>query len=459
VQVQASRRTDRHEPCDPTSIERGVRQHLADKVTGNLAGIWLLLAEHLRLKTWDLLCQWTQQPSERLDPRLALQLVHEAALCSNGVRANRTLHSRGGFELSNGLPFVASDATMHFMLAERTVQDSMSLQLALGKLRRASGDFKGRLLAIDPHRVKSYSKRRMRRHWDKGDQAPLKMAQTFWILDAETHQPVCFTTATATRTAGQAAIELLSMAEEILQPSAGQTLVLADTEHYSAELVDYVQLRPGFDILLPVPNKHYEQKRLRRIPEEQFTPRWAGFATAKLPHRFAKGSGRTCYRFVERSGERPEDWYFRGFISSDDRDEVEAMSTHYPERWHVEEFFNANQDLGWDRAGTMNLNIRYGQMTMALIAQAVLQQLKNRIGAPYSTWDAHHLAQDLFFRLEGDVRVTHGKGDTILVTYYNAPNAEQLRHCYEDLPKKLADEGVNPEIPWLCNFKLDFRFR
>ena len=50
----------------------------ADKVTGNLAGIWLLLAEHLRLKTWDLLCRWTRQPSERAEPRLALQLVHEA---------------------------------------------------------------------------------------------------------------------------------------------------------------------------------------------------------------------------------------------------------------------------------------------------------------------------------------------------------------------------------------------
>ena len=36
----------------------------------------------------------------------------------------------------------------------------------------------------------------------------------------------------------------------------------------------------------------------------------------------------------------------------------------------MEEFFNAHQALGWDRAGTCNLNIRYGQMTMALVAQA-----------------------------------------------------------------------------------------
>jgi hypothetical protein len=34
----------------------------------------------------------------------------------------------------------------------------MQLQVALGKIRRASGHFEGKLLAIDPHRVRSYSK-------------------------------------------------------------------------------------------------------------------------------------------------------------------------------------------------------------------------------------------------------------------------------------------------------------
>jgi hypothetical protein len=42
----------------------------------------------------------------------------------------------------------------------------------------------------------------------------------------------------------------------------------------------------------------------------------------------------------------------------------------------VEEFFNAHQKLGWKKAGTLNLNIRYGQMTMALIAQAAIHSFK-----------------------------------------------------------------------------------
>ena len=58
--------------CDPLSIQRGVRQRLADKISDNMAGLWLLVPEHLRLGTWDLLRAWTGQASERMEPRLAL---------------------------------------------------------------------------------------------------------------------------------------------------------------------------------------------------------------------------------------------------------------------------------------------------------------------------------------------------------------------------------------------------
>jgi len=71
-----------------------------------------------------------------------------------------------------------------------------------------------------------------------------------------------------------------------------------------------------------------------------------------------------------------------------------------------------------------------------------------------SRWDVDHLAKDLFHRLEGDVCVTD---DTILVTYYNAP--EGLRSHYENLPEKLTEENIEPTVPGLYNYQLDFRFR
>jgi hypothetical protein len=430
---------------------------LADKVSGDLAGIWLLVAEHLRLGTWDLLCGWTGQSTARVEPRLALQLLHEAAVCTAGIRAERTLHSRGGFELANGLPFVASDPAMHELLDAHPIADSRRLQLALGKLRRASGHFVGKLLAIDPDRVQSYSKRRMQQRAETGAEAQ-KRAQTFWLLDVDTHQPVCFTTATTSQSVVAATPELLLLASEILSPEPGASLVLADAEHFAGELIDDVHLRTRFELLVPIPNRPAFRRKMAALPAEQFHRRWAGFATAKLPYAMhnCRGPRGTYWQFIERYGECPDTWRFKGFLSTTDRDEVDTLTVDFPKRWHVEEFFNAHQALGWHRAGTMNLHIRYGQMTLALLAQAVIYQLRQRLGAPYASWDANHLARDLFFALEGDVRVTD---DTILVTYYNAPDTPQLRAAYEHLPEKLRRENVAPEIPWLYNYKLDFRFR
>lgn len=456
IETQRTRRHTRTERCDPASIERGVRQLLAEKVQGNLLGLWLLTAEHLRLGTWDLLCGWTGRPTERIEPRLGLQLVHEAAICTSGFRSDRSLTQGGGFELANGLPFVASDTAMHELLAEHTIRDAVRLQVALGKIRRASGHFRGKLVAIDPHRVVSYSKRHMRLHAKKKSKRPTKVAQTFWALDADTQQPLCFTTATASRTVAGATPPLLDIASSILDPQSDPALVLADSEHFNAELADDVHRRSGFDLLVPMPSQPTMVKHLKSIPAEQFQPRWAGYATAKLPYQMTRSETGPFYQFVQRSGERPEDWRFKAFLSTTDRDEVDALTLEFPKRWHVEEFFNANQSLGWKRAGTMNLNIRYGQMTMALIAQAVIHQLRTRLGEPFCGWDADHLAKDFFRGLDGDVRVNE---DTIIVTYYNAPNESQLREHYEDLPRKLSAENIDPHIPWLYNFKLDFRFR
>lgn len=159
---------------------------------------------------------------------------------------------------------------------------------------------------------------------------------------------------------------------------------------------------------------------------------------------------------MQRFGERPTTWHWTAFLCTAPRNELEALTRDYPQRWHIEEFCNDHQALGWDRAGTQNLNIRYGHRTMALLAQAVLRRLRQRVGEPVATWEASHLARALLQGLEGEVRVSD---ETIVVTYYNAPQTEQLRQHYEGLPQKLRAENVNPALPWLYNYKLDFRFR
>jgi hypothetical protein len=456
VQSRYTRARTRRERADPASIERGVRQLLADKVSGHLVGVWLLVAEHLRLGTWDLLRTWTGKAAESVEPRLAMQMINEAALCTTGIRSDRTLTNRGGFELANGLPFIGSDVAIHNLLASHTVSDSVRLQMALGKLRRAGGDFRGKVLAIDPHRMRSYSKRQMRMHSKKSSEKPVKMAQTFWLLDADTEQPVCFTTATASRTVAQATPELLNLAAQILVPQPEPALVVADIEHFSAELLGHVAQRNDFDLLVPMSSTQSIRKQLASIPPAEFMSRWAGFATTKRLYSMKRSQSHSYYQYVQRSGERPEDWRYKAFLSTTDRDEVQLLTEEFPKRWHIEEFFNLDQALGWKRGGTTNLNIRYGQMTLALIAQAAIHQLRTRLGQPVNSWDADHLAKHLFQGLDGDVRVND---DTIIVTYYNAGDADRLRLHYEGFPEKLTKQHIAPGIPWLYDFKLDFRFR
>ena len=433
----------------------GVRQALADGVAGNLVGLWLLIPEHLRLGTWDLLRGWTQQHDARVEPRLALQLVHEGALCLTGLRDQRGLRLRG-FELANGLPFVATDVAIHCLLNDHTVAQAKDLQITLGKLRRAAGQIHGRLLIVDPHRIHSFSKRRMRRHKKDQHSRPTNVAQTFFCLDADTQQPVGFVTGTSSRTVTQATPELLELAGAVCGPQPDSTLVLANAEHFTAALLDQLHQDTRFDLLVPMPLTTALQRHLHSLPDEQFTRHWAGYATAQLPYRLTHSRQGPFFQFVQRLGEDPRQYHYNAFLSTSERDIVAALTAAYPKRWHVEEFFNTDQGLGWDRAGSQNLHIRFGHMSLSLIAQTVTHQLRQRLAPPASTWSSRTLADQLLSGLEGDIRVAD---DTIIVTYYNAPQADRLQNIYMDLPAKLAAENIDPRIPWLYDFKLDFRFR
>jgi hypothetical protein len=458
VPVQRTRKKQVSAPADPKSLERQNRQLLAEKISGNQVGIWLLLPEHLRLGTWDLLCSWSGQAPERVEPRLALHLVNEAAMCLCSYRQRRTL-SQKGFELANGLPFVPTDLAIHDLLASHTVEQAQQLQIGLGKLRRASHHFAGKLLALDPHRMRSYSQRQMRRHRFNPEQKPTKMAQTFFLLDCDTSQPLCFTLSSPAQSVTQASPELLHMAAQILGAAPGakdKPLVLTDKEHFVEEFFSCVRQDDVFDLLSAQPAypqlKHWWEK----TPAADFHEHWPGYAICTRPYHFKANPRPLYHEYVQRSGCRLEDLHYQGFLSTAQLEQIPALTRHYPQRWHVEEFFKSDQALGWDRAGTFNLNIRYGHLTLVLMAQGAIHQLRQRLGHPFMEWDAVHFARNLFEGLEGDVRV---EKQTIIVTLYNAPNASLLKNHYEHLPEKLTRQGINPCIPWLYNFQIDFRFK
>ena len=146
----------------------------------------------------------------------------------------------------------------------------------------------------------------------------------------------------------------------------------------------------------------------------EYTPLWAGYALAKTIFRF-EGSPYQFQLIIQRQGERPEKYDYKPFLTTSSKNPVELLTEIFPQRWTIEEFFNFNGDMGWNRASTFNLNIRYGKQSLALLAQAATYQLKNKLPNPFKQWTAAHTAQQVLTNMEGDVRI---KNDTIIVTYY-----------------------------------------
>lgn len=116
------------------SIERDVRELLSKKVSSIYLGLWLLIPEYLRLGSWDLLKLWSGGEDKDINPRLALQMVNEGALCVSGIRPVRSL-SHQGFELLNGLPFLATDKSIHNLLNESRILRDKEITDSSGKVK------------------------------------------------------------------------------------------------------------------------------------------------------------------------------------------------------------------------------------------------------------------------------------------------------------------------------------
>lgn len=233
-----------------------------------------------------------------------------------------------GFEVANGLPFVASDPEIHTWLDGHTVREAEALQIALGKLRRASGHFGGQLLAIDPHRLQSYTQRQTRRHRQDTRTKAFKVLQTFFCLDAHTGQPLGFHLSSAARTVAQATPPLLLLAQAILNvtPDQPRPLVLADCEPYDHHIVDPVRLQTPFDLLIPMPQRRGLQAPCAALPESAFTRRWAGYATAKQPWTLRDSTTGPGYHLIQRSGETPGQYFYKSFFATGDRPELADLN-------------------------------------------------------------------------------------------------------------------------------------
>ena len=55
IEIQYTKERREKMKVNSLSVERDLRQMLAEKISGTHVGLWLLLPEHLRLTSWDIL--------------------------------------------------------------------------------------------------------------------------------------------------------------------------------------------------------------------------------------------------------------------------------------------------------------------------------------------------------------------------------------------------------------------
>lgn len=427
--------------------ERDFRQKLSQKVSGTSAGIWLLVPELIRLGAWDIIKAWTNKTDMDIEPRIAMQMVNESALCCNRIRQKNSLGHQG-FELANGMGSLVTDEQVHYLLKNHTMEQAQNMLVNLGIQRQLSGHYQGDVIAIDPHRMISTSKRCMSKKRKNPGTPPQKMLQTFFSVCATTGQPIMATMSSTGLPTSKATSVLLDRTEQIVR---SPSLLLADKEHFTKDILNKAKSSGNYDLMVPAIKTNTVKNLLNEITYER---QWAGFAIAESTYSFSRDE--QVYRFIaERFGESENDYSYSGFITTSDKTAKELACSIYDTRWKVEDFFRFENEMGIKRASTHNLNIRYGKLALSMLAQGATYQLRRKLTEPYERWDAKHLATEILAWCDGDIRV---QNDTIIVTLYGKPKHLNEKD-YINLPDILMSEGLKPEIPWLYNFKLDFRFK
>ena len=401
----------------------------------------------MQLGSWDLIKGYTGSTDIDIEPRIAMQIVNEASLCKNRVRRKNYI-AHQGFELLNGLGFLASDEHVHYFLDNYTVCQAQELQEALSVIRLNYDHYEGDIIAIDPHRIISTTQRVMPKKKKQPGSPSKKMLQTFFALNTQTGQPIGCGIGSPGANTTKATIDLLNMVQRVNKGA----LILADKEHFTEKLIHGINQDYQFEYLVPV----ISTGRIKKIERSlSYKMQWAGYGVAETMFNFS-GHKEKYRLIVQREGETEPGYQYKSFLSLSDKPATTLVSEMYSERWSIEDFFNFDGAMGFDRASTFNLNIRYGKMSLALLAQAASYQFRQKLPKPYNRWNATHLSEAVFNKIDGDIRV---KDDTIIITCYNAPKELNLQDNYQNLPEKLLSKGINPRAPWLYNFKVDFKFK
>lgn len=446
--IDASKKTQNIE-VTRQSIQTNLEALLKKGFTTTHAGGFFFIPYLMELDLYNALGQLSAPKTTGIpNERVALQLIFEPLFgYKKGIRTVDPV-SQTDFGVLSGLPFICSPATEYRFLAESTTERSESFQKHQAKRLLNLNYITGNILNMDGHSIKLFSRKGMKNSYLSKDQAYGKAIRTFYTQDQATNKPLFAKAAYSGTTVAQVTPQLVEANKEILGKSF---LCVCDKEWFIGKLLDQLDQIHGVQVLLPLKRTAKRLQEMEAIPFEKFKYRYENQPIAKLVTDIDGFTGKMNL-FVKRND---DDTFFALITNKKYLQPPESMEI-FRKRWNIENFFNENTFLGLDRLPSLELNAIQTALTLKMVSYHIVDNFRINLPDHFSKMKPESIYENFIQNVQGKVQI---KKDKLQVDIYGFKHQAVVAPLFRNLEQKLINKEVDPRIPWLNNYALNFSFK
>ena len=247
-------------------------------------------------------------------------------------------------------------------------------------------------------------------------------------------------------TVAQTTDAIASLTGDILD---GSYMLVADKEWYCGQLIQELHEQYGISVLVPVKKSNSRMTEFSAIPMSEYKK--SDFGNIAAVYTTMKGFNGPLKMFVK---DQPDGSVFALITPEQTAGPGEAFP-NYTKRWRIENFFSENTFLGINHLPSLNLNAIQALLSLKLVAYHVMDNFRNDLGVDYATKTPETIYNEFVNGVQGRIELKKG---AIVVHVYNFKHERAVASIMNNLNDKLLKANVDPNIPWLGNRRLEFRF-
>lgn len=431
------------------SIQSTLQELLKAGFTTSCAGGFFFIPYLQQLDIHSLLGKLSPPKAEGIPPeRIALQLIFEALFgYTRGIRTVDPI-SQADFGALSGLPFLCSPSTEYRFLTGISMEASERFQICLGNHLLKLGHIGGKIVNMDAHSIRLYSRKEMKASYISQEKIYGKAIRAFYTQDQESRKPLFVKACYSGTTAGQVTPALVDATQSIL---GGTFLSVTDKEWYVGQLLEYLDKIYRIEVLLPVKRTAKRMKEMEAIDFQTFKDRVGEASVSTLITAMDGFTGRLRL-FVKKN---PDGTLF-GLITNKKYLRARSAMKVYSRRWRIEDWFNENGFLGLNCLPSLELHAIQAALTLRMVAYHLMDNFRMNLGSQFSKMTPELIHRHFIQGVQGKVQL---KKEQIHIDIYGFRHQAVIRRIFTNLEDKMLAKGIDPGVPWLNGYKIHFEFK